>query len=236
LIEELEKQAQELDMIVMSGRTGTGKTRVLQSFNNFVDLEGLAHHRGSSFGKLLEDQPSQIDFENALSIALLKARHLKGGAVVLEDESRLIGRCALPLSLKERMAKCPLLVLETPLEERIEVVLQDYVIEMTEAFVTRDGEDEGRANFAKYLSDSINRIERRLGSERKNAIQSMMEAALKQQFSVTDEVERYELHREWIVHLLNDYYDPMYDYQLSKKLDRVVMRGSREELLENYSK
>jgi tRNA 2-selenouridine synthase len=236
LIDELEKQVQDLDIKVISGRTGTGKTRVLKAFNNFIDLEGLANHRGSSFGRMLDPQPSQIDFENALSITLLKAKHHKKGSLILEDESRLIGRCALPLSLKERMSACPLLVLETPLEERIEVVLQDYVKDMTAAYIERDGEEQGRDNFANYLFESIGRIERRLGSERKNKVHQMMAAAIKAQFSVSSGEDAYGLHREWIEHLLNDYYDPMYDYQLSKKLDRVVMRGNKEELLESYSK
>ena len=29
-----------------------------------IDLEGLAHHRGSAFGKRAESQPTQINFEN----------------------------------------------------------------------------------------------------------------------------------------------------------------------------
>ena len=236
LIDELEKQVQELDIMIISGRTGTGKTRVLKQFPNYVDLEGLANHRGSSFGRMLKPQPSQIDFENALSIAFLKAKHQKDGHLLLEDESRLIGRCALPLSLKKRMAECPLLVLETPLAQRIEVVLQDYVIDMAEAFIEREGEDQGILCFSNYLFDSIARIERRLGSERKNNMQQIMEAAIKEQFATDQDEARYALHRQWIEHLLNEYYDPMYDYQLSLKLDRVVMRGSREELLENYSK
>ena len=57
---------------LISGRTGTGKTRVISRLARSVDLEGLANHRGSTFGQLPEAQPSQIDFENALSIALLK--------------------------------------------------------------------------------------------------------------------------------------------------------------------
>ncbi|KZZ38603.1 tRNA 2-selenouridine(34) synthase MnmH, partial [Oleiphilus sp. HI0117] len=228
LIDEMETQISELDFTVISGRTGTGKTRVLKQFNNYVDLEGLAHHRGSSFGRMLTPQPSQIDFENKLSIALLKARHQNSGTVFLEDESRLIGRCALPLTLKDRMSACPLIVLETPLEERIDVVLQDYVIDMTEAYLSRDGEEQGIENFSNYLFESLGRIERRLGSERKNHLQQMMARAIKQQFSASESDEAYGLHREWIEHLLKDYYDPMYDYQLSKKAERIVLRGSKD--------
>ena len=42
-------------------------------------------------------------------------------------------------------------------------------------------------------------------------------------------------HKEWIKNLLVGYYDPMYDYQLSKKIDRVVFRGENESILEHLN-
>ena len=226
LIDQLERLSQQHDFVVLSGRTGTGKTRFLKTLNNYVDLEGLAHHRGSSFGRMLIPQPSQIDFENSLSIALLKAEHQKTGPIYLEDESRLIGRCALPLALKERMSNCPLVVLESTLEERVDVVLQDYVIDMTAGFIERDGETLGLESFSQYLFASIERIERRLGSERKNTLLSQMKEAL----NLQKQHGSFEAHRSWITCLLSEYYDPMYDYQLSKKVERVVLRGDKNTL------
>lgn len=226
LIDALECISKQQDLVILSGRTGTGKTRFLNTLNNCVDLEGLAHHRGSSFGRLLVPQPSQIDFENSLSIALLKAVHQKSGPIYLEDESRLIGRCALPIPLKERMLNCPLVVLESSLEERIDVVLQDYVIDMTNDFIRRDGYALGLDSFSDYLFASLERIKRRLGSERKNQLVSKMERALAYQ----KDQGSFEGHREWIRCLLNDYYDPMYDYQLSKKAERVILRGDKNTL------
>lgn len=227
LIDELERISQTQNFVVVSGRTGTGKTRFLKALGNHVDLEGIAKHRGSSFGRMLSAQPSQIDFENSLSIDLLKATHLKSGPIYLEDESRLIGRCALPLSLKDRMAACPLVVLETSLDERIDVVMQDYVIDMTADFIARDGQELGFENFSEYLFASLERIERRLGSERKNVLMSQMKEALAHQ----EQTNSYEGHRTWIQSLLSEYYDPMYDYQLSKKADRVVLRGDKNTLM-----
>src|SRR5690554_7334628 len=66
LIETLERAAAECQFTVLSGLTGTGKTDVLAPMQQSIDLEGLANHRGSSFGKHVSAQPSQIDFENNL--------------------------------------------------------------------------------------------------------------------------------------------------------------------------
>lgn len=229
LLDSLEQLTQELEFIVISGRTGTGKTRLLSQFPNYIDLEALARHRGSSFGQTLSPQPGQIDFENSLAIALLKAKHHRQGPVYIEDESRLIGRCALPLSFKNRLAESPLIVLEASLEERINVVLQDYVIDMARAFIERDGMQDGFKAFSLYLFASVERIERRLGSERKKNILDLMQQALKH-YDLTNE-SALEAHRSWIRCLLSEYYDPMYDYQLEKKKARVRIRGDKHNLI-----
>lgn len=230
LIDSLEALTQELDFVVLSGRTGTGKTRLLSKLPNYIDLEALARHRGSSFGQTLSPQPGQIDFENSLAIALLKARYQGQGPVYIEDESRLIGRCALPLSFKNRLSESPLIVLESSLEERVEVVLQDYVIDMLRAFIERDGEQQGYLAFSRYLFASVERIERRLGSERKKHILALMQEAL-DQHTWSAEEQDYSAHRLWINTLLSEYYDPMYDYQLEKKQERVRIRGDKNKLI-----
>tara|TARA_R110001592_G_scaffold10098_4_gene52612 strand:- start:5993 stop:7084 length:1092 start_codon:yes stop_codon:yes gene_type:complete len=232
LIDELDRLCQKQDFVVVSGRTGTGKTRFLKTLESYVDLEGLANHRGSSFGRMLSPQPSQIDFDNSVSIALLKANHHKTGPTYLEDESRLIGRCALPLPLKNRMATSPLVVLESSLEERIDVVLEDYVIDMTADFIERDGEELGFDSFTEYLFASVERIERRLGSERKNILLAQMKEALVFQ----KEHGSYDGHRIWIKCLLSEYYDPMYDYQLEKKAERIILRGDKNTLIKELIK
>jgi len=72
LIERLDQLVGNLPAFVLSGRTGTGKTEILPLFDRTIDLEGIAKHRGSSFGKYIEEQPSQINFENNLAIALMQ--------------------------------------------------------------------------------------------------------------------------------------------------------------------
>jgi len=72
LIEELQRLGQALSYTLIGGRTGNGKTLLIKRLGSTVDLEALANHRGSSFGSLPGPQPSNIDFENALSIELMR--------------------------------------------------------------------------------------------------------------------------------------------------------------------
>ncbi len=228
LIDQLESLIESSEIRILSGRTGTGKTRVLKQLPNPIDLEGMANHRGSSFGREVTPQPSQIDFENRLAVAILKAHHLTGGPLYLEDESRLVGRCALPHSLREKMADAPLMVLEQSLDERTRIIREDYVIKMAADYRQRDGEDAGWSSFEDYLLSALDRIRKRLGGERHQTLRRRMESALLAQRDTGD----VSGHDEWIQSLLSDYYDPMYDYQLSQKAGRVLIRGDAETILD----
>ncbi|MDL0430997.1 tRNA 2-selenouridine(34) synthase MnmH [Marinobacter sp. TBZ242] len=228
LIDSLEALIESSEFVVLSGRTGTGKTRVLSRLPNPVDLEGLANHRGSSFGRQVTPQPSQIDFENRLAVAMLKAHHHVGGPVYLEDESRLVGRCALPESLRERMSTAPLMVLDQPIEERMKIIREDYVDQMVADYIERDGAEAGWLNFRDYLLSALDRIRKRLGGERHDQLRQMMESALDIQHRTGD----VSAHHEWICALLDHYYDPMYDYQLNQKAGRIVVQGGPETIME----
>ncbi|WP_404365412.1 tRNA 2-selenouridine(34) synthase MnmH [Marinobacter sp.] len=226
LIDELEARAASASFVIVSGRTGTGKTRLLGELPDFIDLEGLANHRGSSFGRQVTPQPSQIDFENRLAIALLKSTEAGAGPIFLEDESRLIGRCYLPDALCARMAEAPLIILERSLAERIRIIREDYVEDMLAAWCRRDGEQAGWAGFRDYLLSALDRVRRRLGGDRHRQLREIMMAALDAQQASGD----LSGHEKWIEVLLTDYYDPMYDYQLGQKQNRIVLSGSHEEL------
>ena len=78
---------------LVSGRTGSAKTPLIQSLQSGIDLEGHANHRGSAFGRRLTPQPTPVTFECALASAYLR---LPGESLVVEDESRTIGRIGLP--------------------------------------------------------------------------------------------------------------------------------------------
>ena len=225
LIDSLPESIAALDIVLVSGRTGSGKTRLLPLLPRSVDLEGLAKHRGSTFGRLLEPQPTQIDFENALAIALL--RHAQGArrTVYVEDEGRNIGRLYLPPALRELMVGAPRIELDHPLADRVQVVLEDYVIDLGERFCAAAG-DDGPAQHRDRLQGDLARARKRLGGERYQAVSALMDGA----FAAQARGEGVEGHRAWIARLLQEYYDPMYDYQAARRGGPVLARGRREEL------
>jgi len=223
LIDELEQSCQMIKPIMLGGRTGIGKTLLLDHFKMQVDLEGLFHHRGSVFGKHVTPQPSQIDIENSLSIELLKHRQQNHSHILFEDEAANIGSRRIPEVLFDAMKQAPLVLLEARVEERVDITFQEYIIEALEEHQNFYGEIEGFNRWAEQLNASFDKIQRRLGGDRYRLFKSLLNEALVLHRSDN----RSELHKKWIEHLLVDYYDPMYDYQLSKKLDRVVFRGDK---------
>lgn len=224
LIDTLEVHSRTADIVLVAGATGTGKTRLISGLSRAIDLEALAHHRGSAFGRLLEEQPSQIDFENALAVALLKLATLPG-PVFLEDEGHLIGRIAVPETLRERMAAAPLLVLEYAVDERVQVVLEDYIIDLGERYRRRFGSEGDQRHRERLLAD-LARTRRRLGGERHSQVARGIEDAFDEQCRSGS----IELHRDWIRQLLEEYYDPMYRYQLSRRAGQRLCIGRREDL------
>jgi tRNA 2-selenouridine synthase len=227
LIDELEISAQQLKPVMLGGRTGIGKTVLLQRLDQQVDLEGIYHHRGSVFGKHVTPQPSQIDIENRLSIELLKIRNKEYSQIVLEDEGTNIGSRAIPDVLFAKMKQSPLILLEASIDERIDITFQEYISESLAEHQRYNGEDAGFESWANQLQTSIDKIQRRLGGVRHKELKALLTDAIQRQISTGDA----DAHKDWIKVLLVDYYDPMYDFQTEKKLERVVYRGTQEEVL-----
>ena len=221
LIETIDNAPQARPMLILSGITGSGKTEFLLERQEAIDLEGLAHHRGSSFGRFHEGQPTQINFENALAVALLKHQDKAVKHLLLEDESYLIGRSALPQAFYANMQAANLLVLEESLDARLARLLNEYVHKMHSGYIQRLGETQGFTAFAQYLSQSITGIRKRLGGKRHDELQAMINDALAVQLSQNDT----SAHLKWIELLLLKYYDPMYQYQIDKKADRIIFKG-----------
>ena len=225
LIDELEVSSQRIEPIILSGRTGIGKTLLLKKIKQQIDLEGLFHHRGSVFGNHVTPQPTQIDIENSLSIELIK--HLNQGhtQIVLEDESSNIGSRRLPECLIKKMKQSPVMVLEASVEERINITYQEYIIEALAEYQSFYGEEQGFERWTVQLHNSIDKIQRRLGGVRYKELKKQLADAIQQQ--TLGNIEHF---REWIKVLLIDYYDPMYDYQLSKKQERVIFKGNQNDV------
>ena len=227
LLETVERSAAHDDFVLVGGMTGTGKTEVLARLDDSVDLEGIANHRGSSFGKRATPQPTQIDFENALAIRLLRMQAAGRSQFVLEDEARLVGRCSIPLSLYQGMQSYPLVWLEDSLEGRVDRILKDYVTDLCAEFIAEQGE-AGFAAFAERLQQSLVNIQKRLGGECYARLAVIMDHALAEQARSG----AVELHRGWIEVLLKQYYDPMYAYQRENKAERILFAGEQDAVVE----
>lgn len=224
LLEQLEVLPAQLQPFVLSGRTGSGKTILLKDIQQQIDLEGLANHRGSAFGPQVTPQPTQINFENTLTIGLLQQLAAGHAALLFEDESPNIGSVHLPKTLFQQLSQAKLVMLEVSNEERAAISYQEYVVEMVAAFNQQQGSEEaGFQAFSHYILGSLDKISRRLGGVRYAEVRAMMTSAL----DIQQRTGATEAHRQWVEFILFDYYDPMYDYQISKKSDRLVFRGDK---------
>lgn len=227
LITELETVGQHLQPWILGGRTGTGKTLLLTTLKQQIDLEGIFHHRGSAFGRHCRPQPAQIDIENTLAIAILKLRMQHTTRLIIEDEAANIGSRCVPKSLLALIKGSPLVLLEADIQQRIDNVFDEYITQSLLEYSRTLGETNAFDAWAGNLLDSLARIQRRLGGQRYKQLRAIMEDAILRHRKSADS----EHHKRWIELLLVDYYDPMYDYQLAKKADRIIFRGHREALV-----
>ncbi|HET7792491.1 MAG TPA: tRNA 2-selenouridine(34) synthase MnmH, partial [Rhizobacter sp.] len=114
---------------LVAGPTGVGKTRFLAALRTLgeqvIDLEGIAHHRGSVLGEVPgEPQPTQKQFDSDL---LAQLRLLDPDRPVwLESESKRIGRVQLPVSLFEAMQTSPVVLLGAPMASRVQLWHDEY--------------------------------------------------------------------------------------------------------------
>jgi tRNA 2-selenouridine synthase len=229
LIDQLETSIQCVPLVIVSGLTGSGKTRVLQQISHHIDFEGIANHRGSAFGRNASDvQPSVIDWENRVSIEFLKHRsRYPGKPVFVEDESRRIGRICMPGSLYDKMQTAPRAVLEVDIDVRIQLISEDYLLNAWPQYQATYG-DRAEVEFSRYVLDNLARIQRRLGGEKHKIVSQCFESALKDFFasnSITGFADGIRI-------LLTDYYDPMYRYQLASKSAPIIFEGPEAEYLQ----
>lgn len=229
LMQVIDETTINFDIIRIGGKTGVAKTHLINEIASSIDLEKHAMHRGSSFGETINQQPTQSSFEHTLAIDLLRMTYtpLNKNTLFVEDESRNLGAIAIPETFFQTMRRSPLALVEMPLESRIQRILQEYITDMLTAFQMKYTE-HGFEYFSTYLHNSLFRIQKRLGLERYKYIHDIMTKALKIQLS-TGNIHNHEV---WITHLLAEYYDPMYAYQIMKNKESVIFSGSYQEVRE----
>jgi len=181
-----EKVRENYPLLVLGGKTGTGKTVLLkklkESGEQVIDLEGIAHHKGSSFGSIgQKPQPTVEQFENLLAEEL---RVMDISVPIwVENESRKIGRLIIPDRFYEQMTQAPLLEIQRTERERIEHISEEY----------------GQLPESELIA-AVKRLQKRLGG-------------LRTQQAITD-IQEKKL-TSWISNLLL-YYDKTYDFDLHR--------------------
>lgn len=162
---------------LIGGYTGSGKTDLLMALQAngeaVLDLEGLAHHKGSAFGNIGQpEQPTQEHFENKLSLALRKLDQENSPRIWVEDESQRIGRVNIPGPFWQQMRETTVLFLEIPFEERLKYIVKGY------GFLD-----------AQRLIDATDRIRKKLGD--KNANEAIEQISSGQILPAFDTLLRY---------------------------------------------
>ena len=114
---------------VVAGSTGSGKTEVLHALSQMgeqvIDLEGLAHHKGSAFGGLM--QPKQPTSEHMQNLLAHELGHMDlERPIWIEDESMNIGSVFLPDAFWKQLHQSPLYVVERSRQVRIRRLSSEY--------------------------------------------------------------------------------------------------------------
>lgn len=128
VVETLDAMEFSPEIYVLHGYTGTGKTEILRTLKEkgypVIDLEGLAGHRGSIFGKIGLKSHNQKTFDALLLEELLRYRHEP--YILLEAESKRIGKVVLPEFLIEKKEKGTHILLQAPTDLRVKTIIKDY--------------------------------------------------------------------------------------------------------------
>ena len=148
------------NLIILGGKTGSGKTDILKELarqgEQIIDLEGLANHKGSTYGSIGQaPQPATEQFENLVH---QQWRQLNPNRRIwLEDESRSIGSCFIPMPLWHQMRAAPVAFIDVTKSCRVERLVNEYA-----------GIDH------QLLVDATERIQKRLGGKvTKDALEAL---------------------------------------------------------------
>ena len=116
-------------LIVLRGETGSGKTDLLHQLKEMgeqvVDLEELAEHKGSAFGKVNAVPQPTNEMLYCLLIETLAGMD-PTRPIYVEGESKRIGRCEIPDVFFAKMRSAEIVTVHSTLNDRTRRIHQDY--------------------------------------------------------------------------------------------------------------
>ena len=195
--------------VILGGYTGSGKTDIIKNYQCSIDLESIANHRGSAFGKTGVEQPSQSNFESLVSEEYLQKQ--KSKVLLMEDESRFIGKAKLPGKWYDKMQISEIILLESDLEERSNRIYSNYVKNPANSKLNVN-------ELRSYYLSALSKIRKRLGDNHYQTIKNILKVA----FDSGDK----KLHIKWVRILLEKYYDRMYAYKLNLREKQIIFKGN----------
>ncbi len=192
ILKDMERLLESVSFIVLTGRTGVGKTRLLRKLRSggypVIDLEELAKDRGSVFGSVgIRDKVSQKMFDSLLYESL---RKYEGEVVFIEDESKWIGNVHIPEAFWKRKLEGVLVEITASLDKRVELILREYT---------------AREGWRQECISSLVKIKKYLGNERFRLLKELIEEGKE---------------RETVRLLIEEYYDKK--YKLQGKAEYIV--------------
>jgi len=185
--------SKKLNIVVIGGKTGTGKTRLLSLLEKYkyqtIDLEGFACHRGSTFGGLgMKEQPTNEQFENKIAEKLNSFKFSNN--IFVEAESANIGKCKIPHEFFNQMKNSKRIEILRSESNRLDELIETYSIYKKEE-----------------LQESVLRIKKRLGPQRtKTALESINN-------------EKWDL----VCRSVLDYYDKCYEFEKVGKTNIKIL-------------
>lgn len=202
-------------MTILDGNTGTAKTALLHHLAargvQTIDLEGLAHHRGSLFGQRAGGQPSQKAFEGKLALAIDALDPAK--PVVIEAESSRVGRVTLPKRIWQAMAAAPRVRVTAPLAARAAYLTRAY-----SDIVEDPAELIARIETMRPMQPA-ERIEEWLALAKNDAFEALAAGLMREHYDARYEKHRARFGREDDVVLQTDSLD---DAALNRLADQIA--------------